>query len=89
MYSFNKFFLYAKKKLGRKVVNGWELNYKKKEWRELASKLIIEYYDPLYDHKKQQKKNKVLEYYYLKNLKNTSISKVCSYLQNKYSKNKI
>ena len=56
--SFNELFLYASKKLGKEVVNKWKKNYKIKKWKELALQLIVEYYDPLYSHKKNQKELK-------------------------------
>ena len=56
----------------------------KKKWKNLASQLINEYYDPLYNYKKKQKKNKVLEQYKLENLKRNSIAKFCFYLHKKY-----
>ncbi len=82
--SFDELFTYARTKLGRKVVNEWKVQHKKENWRELAIKLIKEYYDPLYSHKKNQKKNKVLEIIKLSNLNKPSINKLCKYLITKY-----
>ncbi len=82
--SFNELFSYAKKKLGKDVVNKWKANYKSKKWKALALQLIIEYYDPLYSHKKNQKNNSVIEYLKLKNLSKNSINKLCKYLIKQY-----
>ena len=82
--SFKELFLYAQIKLGSKAVNKWKNNYYKKKWKNLASQIINEYYDPLYNYKKKQKKNKVLEQYKLENLKRNSIAKFCFYLHKKY-----
>ena len=46
-----------------------EINYKSKKWKELALQFIIEYYDPLYSFKKNQKNNSVIEYLKIKNSK--------------------
>ena len=81
--SFNGYFL-TQKKLGKDVVNKWKANYKSKKWKELALQLIIEYYDPLYSHKKNQKNNSVIEYLKLKNLSKNSINKLCKYLIKQY-----
>ena len=82
--SFNELFSYAKKKLGKDVVNKWKANYKSKKWKALALQLIIEYYDPLYSHKKNQKNNSVIEYLKLKKLSKNSINKLCKYLIKQY-----
>ena len=78
--SFNELFLYASSKLGKKVVNKWKKNYENKNWKELALQLIVEYYDPLYSHKKNLKKNLSIESHYFKTLNQASIEKFCSYL---------
>ena len=82
--SFNELFLYASSKLGKEVVNKWKKNYENKNWKELALQLIVEYYDPLYSHKKNQKNNSVIEYLKLKNLSKNSINKLCKYLIKQY-----
>ena len=82
--SFKELFLYAQIKLGSKAVYKLKKNNYKKKWKNLASQLINEYYDPLYNYKKKQKKNKVLEQYKLENLKRNSIAKFCFYLHKKY-----
>ena len=78
--SFNELFLYASSKLGKEVVNKWKKNYENKNWKELALQLIVEYYDPLYSHKKNQKKNLSIESHNFKTLNHASIEKFCSYL---------
>ena len=78
--SFNELFLYASSKLGKKVVNKWKKNYENKNWKELALQLIVEYYDPLYSHKKNLKKNLSIESHNFKTLNQASIKKFCSYL---------
>ena len=78
--SFNELFLYASSKLGKEVVNKWKKNYENKNWKELALQLIVEYYDPLYSHKKNQKKNLSIESHNFKTLNHDSIEKFCSYL---------
>ena len=35
-----------------------EKNYENKNWKELAMQLIVEYYDPLYSHKKIKRRIK-------------------------------
>ncbi len=81
--SFNELFLYASSKLGKEVVNKWKKNYENKNWKELALQLIVEYYDPLYSHKKNQKKNLSIESHNFKTLNHASIEKFCTYLTKK------
>ena len=83
--SFNKLFTHANTRLGKNIVNKWKNNYKSKNWKELALQLIVEYYDPLYSFKKNQKNNKVLESYNLKTLNNYHINRFCLYLKKQYT----
>ncbi len=82
--SFNELFLYASSKLGKEIVDKWKKNYNKKNWKKLASQLIVEYYDPLYSHKKDQKKNSIIESYNFKTLNQASINNFCLYLIKKF-----
>ena len=84
--SFNELFAYANTKLGREIVEKWKINYAKKNWKALATQLILEYYDPLYSHKKNKKSNLVIEKIKLQSLNKTSINSFCSYLKKKYCK---
>ena len=61
-----------------------EKNYNKKNWKGLALQLIVEYYDPLYSHKKDQKKNSIIESYNFKTLNQASINNFCLYLIKKF-----
>ena len=83
--SFNKLFTHANTRLGKDIVNKWKYNYERKNWKELALQLIVEYYDPLYSFKKNQKNNKVLESYKLKTLNKYHINKFCLYLTKQYT----
>ncbi len=84
--SFNELFAYANTKLGREIVEKWKINYAKKNWKALATQLILEYYDPLYSHKKNKKSNLVIEKIKLQSLNKTSINSFCAYLKKKYCK---
>ena len=74
---FNKLFAHANKKLGYKIVNKWKILYKKKDWIALATSLINDYYDPLYQFKHTKNKNKILKAINLKNLSENTL-KICS-----------
>lgn len=82
--SFKEFFSHAKKKLGNQIVRNWEESHKKKLWYNLAFQLITEYYDPLYEHKKYEKKNLVLEVYKFNKINSFSINKFSKYIKKKY-----
>ena len=79
--SFLELFMHAKSRLGEKIVKKWKLNHRKKKWKELAFLLITEYYDPLYSHNLKNKRNKVLDTYYLKTLSEKSINIFCEKLK--------
>ena len=79
--SFSELFTHAKSKLGNKIVTKWQQSYKKKEWKDLAFKLITEYYDPLYSHNLKNKNNKVINKYHLKSLTDRSISDFCEVIK--------
>ena len=87
--SFNKLFAYANVKLGKDIVTAWKVNYNSKDWKKLAYQLIVEYYDPLYNHKKNNRINSIIDKYNLSNLENNTLNKFCKLIKNKYfSKNK-
>ena len=73
--SFKEFFIHAKKKLGSNIVDKWKESYERKNWNKLALQLITEYYDPLYDFKRNQKDNSVLEVYKFNKINSNSINK--------------
>ena len=75
--SFSQLFKHAKSKVGLKTVVKWQLNYKKKNWKDLAFQLITEYYDDLYSYSLKNKKNNPIYKYYLKSLSKQSIKDFC------------
>ena len=79
--SFLELFTHAKSRLGEKKVKKWKLNYRKKNWKELAFLLITEYYDLLYSHNLKNKKNKIIHAYQLKTLSDKSINIFCKKLK--------
>ena len=82
--NFNELFEYAKLKLGNKIVEKWKESLNKKNWKLLAYQLINEYYDPLYDFKKGQKQNQVLESFHFKSLNESYVKNFCKYLKDNY-----
>ncbi len=83
--SFKKFFLHANKKLGYKIVGEWKKLYNDKNWTSLAAKLIREYYDPLYEYNNKNSR-KLIEKINVDSLSEKSITKLCKYLENSYTK---
>ena len=85
--SFLDLFNHAEKKVGIKTVKAWKSAYLKKNWYNLASSLIIEYYDPLYTHNYKSNKNKIIKKYSLSKLSDKNIIKFCKTLKNSFSSN--
>ena len=83
--SFKELFDYAELKKGKNFVKKWRLLYKEENWPELALQLIENYYDPLYNYNKLNKKNNIIKNYKIETLSTYELNKLSMLVKNDFT----
>ena len=82
--SFKDLFKHAVNKVGKRKVNEWNIFLKKKDWKNLAYCLLVDYYDPLYKHNHISKN--LVRTYHAKNLEKKEISSLIKKITSDFCK---